>query len=35
MADIKKMFHQSFVNPNDTDALGFLWRKSPDEFFSN
>ena len=35
MADIKKMFHQSFVSPNDTDALRFLWRKSPDEVFSN
>ena len=29
------MFHQIFVSPNDTDALRFLWRKSPDEVFSD
>ena len=35
MADIEKMFHQIFVSPNDTNALRFLWRKSPDEIVSD
>ena len=35
MADIEKMFHQVFVSSNDTDALRFLWRKSPDEVVSD
>ena len=29
------MFHQIFVSPNDTDALGFLWWESPDEVASD
>ena len=35
MADIKNMFHQIFVTLNDTDALRFLWRESPDEVVSD
>ena len=35
MADIEKMFYQIFVSPNDTDALRFLWRESPDEVVSD
>ena len=29
------MLHQIFVSPNDTNALGFLWRESPDEVVSH
>ena len=35
MADTEKMFHRIFVSPNDTDALIFLWRESPDEVDSD
>ena len=29
------MLHQIFVSPNDTDALRFLWRESPDKVISD
>ena len=35
MADIEEIFHQIFVSPNDTNALRFLWRASPDEVVSD
>lgn len=25
MSDIESMFHQLYINPNDIDALQFLW----------
>ena len=35
MADIQKILHQIFLSPNDTDALRFTWRESPDEVISD